>query len=226
MHGHEGEAGLGGAARAHWHFGPFPGSMGSAVRKKMDCWKIESRGLVVVAPVGRETKFTSIWTTLPSVGRAQRRDVERLVDRRGQVRVEAPEAEVRGRGVHLGDRVHERLRRRRGGPVHRQARARPGVGARPGLLLDGAVLHVEAALLRRRVLVAEIAVEGEVGRRGAGGHRRDRSRQAHLRAQFGADDVHGQAPALGGVDAVLGPFAKRACWRRGPCTRRGSRSRR
>src|ERR687888_627474 len=29
----------------------------------MDCWKIESRGLEVVAPVGREMKLTSTCTT-------------------------------------------------------------------------------------------------------------------------------------------------------------------
>ena len=46
-----------------WHFAPFRGSVGSAVRKKTACWKVESRALAAVALVGRAMKLTLTWTT-------------------------------------------------------------------------------------------------------------------------------------------------------------------
>ena len=39
------------------------GSVGSAVRKKTACWKVESRPLAAVALVGRATKLTLTCTT-------------------------------------------------------------------------------------------------------------------------------------------------------------------
>jgi hypothetical protein len=66
--GHEREAALAAQAAAEaadhcWHFAPFRGSVGSAVRKKTACWKVESRALAVVAFVGRAMKLTLTWTT-------------------------------------------------------------------------------------------------------------------------------------------------------------------